>query len=43
MPKQKFVGTRKQDFLVIDAFLCTTKVFFQAGVLTTGTLAVKTK
>ena len=37
MPKQKFVGTRKQDFLVIDGFLYTNKVFFQAGVLTTGT------
>ena len=37
MPKQKFVGTRKQDVLVIDAFLYTTKVFSQAGVLTTGT------
>lgn len=43
MAKQKFVGTRKQEVLVIDAFLYTTKVFFQAGVLTTGTLAVKTK
>ena len=43
MPKQKFVGTRKQEVLVIDAFLYTTKVFSQAGVLITETLAVKTK
>ena len=37
MPQQKFVGTRKQEVLVIDAFLRTTKVFSQEGVLTTGT------
>ena len=43
MPKEKFVGTRKQEVLVIDAFLYTTKVFSQAGVFTTETLAVKTK
>ena len=35
MPKQKFVVPRKQEVLVIDAFLYATKVFSQAGVLTT--------
>ena len=41
MPKQKFVATRKQEVLVIDAFLCTNKVFFQAGVFDYGNLGAK--